>query len=471
MERSYALDALRGVAILAMVLSGIVPHGLPAWMYHAQEGPPTYISAPIVPGLTWVDLVFPLFLFAMGAAIPLALSRRLEKGTPMRSILGGIAWRGVMLAIFAVYNDHVGAYAFTSDASAGKTQWALALLGFSVLWPVWGRFPAKWSKTTVTAVRVVGWAGLAALMALLPLTGVQPAFRLGFRNWVGVEDIIILVLANVSVAGSLIWLCTRGQWWARLAPAGLFLALRIGSSWPGWAHSLWQFTPADWLYRMEFLKYLIIVLPGTVVGDVLLQGMRAPAQEPTWARARYAALATTAFAFVPLVLSALEARWVLRGTLASLALGALAWALVARPGSERERLLARLIQWGTYWLIIGLCFEPYEGGIRKDGTTISYFFVCMGLAHLALAGFTVIVDVWNWRRPLSLLIDNGQNPLLAYMACSNLVLPILALATVAERVDKLALPPWGGAAYAALVTLISALFVSVCTRRAWMVRA
>ncbi|HLO52557.1 MAG TPA: DUF5009 domain-containing protein, partial [Kamptonema sp.] len=39
-KRADALDALRGIAVLAMVLSGTIARKtLPAWMYHAQEPP------------------------------------------------------------------------------------------------------------------------------------------------------------------------------------------------------------------------------------------------------------------------------------------------------------------------------------------------------------------------------------------------------------------------------------------------
>ena len=39
-KRALSLDAFRGYSILTMVLSsGIVFGVLPAWMYHAQEGP------------------------------------------------------------------------------------------------------------------------------------------------------------------------------------------------------------------------------------------------------------------------------------------------------------------------------------------------------------------------------------------------------------------------------------------------
>ena len=63
LRRALSLDALRGFAILTMVLSGTVPYkGLPAWMYHAQLPPPDRVFNPNLPGLTWVDLVFPFLL-------------------------------------------------------------------------------------------------------------------------------------------------------------------------------------------------------------------------------------------------------------------------------------------------------------------------------------------------------------------------------------------------------------------------
>ena len=39
-KRAYALDALRGYAIITMVLSATVAwNSLPGWMYHAQTPP------------------------------------------------------------------------------------------------------------------------------------------------------------------------------------------------------------------------------------------------------------------------------------------------------------------------------------------------------------------------------------------------------------------------------------------------
>lgn len=101
-KRIDALDALRGLAVLAMVLSGVIPFNgtLPAWMYHAQFPPPTHQFNPKLSGLTWVDLVFPIFLFSLGIAIPLALSRRLSQGWKTLDMIIGILKRGFLLATF-----------------------------------------------------------------------------------------------------------------------------------------------------------------------------------------------------------------------------------------------------------------------------------------------------------------------------------------------------------------------------------
>lgn len=72
--RYLSLDFLRGITIFGMVLSAIQPSGvMPGWMYHVQNPPPTHDLNMAVPGIGWVDLVFPIFIFCMGAAIPLSL--------------------------------------------------------------------------------------------------------------------------------------------------------------------------------------------------------------------------------------------------------------------------------------------------------------------------------------------------------------------------------------------------------------
>jgi uncharacterized membrane protein len=71
-KRAYALDALRGFAILAMVLSGTIKYKiLPAWMYHAQEPPPTHTFHPNLPGFNLGRYCISNFLVLYGSSYPL----------------------------------------------------------------------------------------------------------------------------------------------------------------------------------------------------------------------------------------------------------------------------------------------------------------------------------------------------------------------------------------------------------------
>src|SRR5574344_1553331 len=103
-QRATSLDALRGYAILTMVLSATVVGGiLPAWMYHAQTPPPTHAFNPELPGLTWVDLVFPFFLFSMGAPFPFSVGKRIERGERLWRLSWDALKRGLQLTFFAIF--------------------------------------------------------------------------------------------------------------------------------------------------------------------------------------------------------------------------------------------------------------------------------------------------------------------------------------------------------------------------------
>ena len=472
-NRATALDALRGLAILAMVLSGLVPGTLPAWMYHAQDAPPTHITNINLPGISWVDVVFPFFLFSMGAAIPLALSRRLEKGK-WWSVVPGILWRGVLLAAFAYYRDHVDPFAFTFTPT--PHDWKMALVAFALVFPIWWRMPKVIPVPVQWLIRAAGfWLALVLLSFYRYADNANLAWNQhALRQWVERCDIIILVLANVSVFGSLIWLGTRKAWFARLAPVGLMVALKISATAPGWGRTAWNATPAYWLYRMEFLKYLTIILPATIVGDMMVDWLKArvkenvQAQWPLW---RLVPLTLLLFAFAPVCVIGLKERWVVETTLISAGMLLLGALLTRKPLCELERFVARLFQWGAYWLILGLVFEPYEGGIKKSNATISYFFVTLGLAILMLAAFTLLVERLKGRWTVALLADNGQNPLLAYIGISNFVLPLLALSGVNAWLDSRLVTPWQGALHAGVITLLLALVVSAATRAKVFVRA
>jgi predicted acyltransferase len=460
-KRALALDALRGLSILAMALSGYIPYGvLPNWMYHAQVPPPQHIFNPQIPGLTWVDLVFPFFLFSMGAAMPLALSRRIEKGYPHWKTVLYVLERGFLLAAFALYREHVLPGVMSENP---KTQtWLLALFAFALLFPILMRLPQSWNLQVRWAIKGGGWLGAIAFMALM-------RYPDGSGFSLNRSDIIIILLANSAVFGSLIWLFSKASILVRLSFLGVLMAQRLAAPLGGWVHSVSEFSPLPWVYRFGYLHYLFIVVPGTIVGDLILKWIKSPAEDRSkrgnWTASQLLFISALTFGLNLILVVGLTNRWLLATTLVAFALCALGWWLVSRPTNSTEQLMKSLFLWGAYWLVLGLVFEPYEGGIKKDPNTMSYFFVTTGLAIFLLIALTVIIDVFNKKRCLQLVIDNGQNPMIAYLGITNLIPPLLALTTLGSLLESLMPTPWLGFLRGVLMTLLLALAVSVFTRR------
>jgi predicted acyltransferase len=80
-QRIVSIDALRGFVMFTMIfvndLAGASKEIVPDWMVHFSD------RHKGGSGMTFVDLVFPAFLFIVGMSIPIALSGRLAKGEPI----------------------------------------------------------------------------------------------------------------------------------------------------------------------------------------------------------------------------------------------------------------------------------------------------------------------------------------------------------------------------------------------------
>ncbi len=470
-RRSLALDALRGWAILTMVLSGMVPDALPAWMHHAQVIHEKF--NPAVPGITWVDLVFPFFLFAMGAAIPFALRRRLERGMTDLQAVATAFKRGFLLIVFAIFQHHVGPWSLEAKTGPGALPMVLALAGFAVMFLVLVRMPDRIPPPLTWALRAVGWLGGALLL-----------WRIyGYPFDYTQNNIILWLLAQMAVFGSLAWLATRNSITARLGILGFLMAIRMASNETGWVNWLSGHTSIPGIFSMGPWGYLFIVIPGSIAGDLIQKWMRssgsdepAPAAE-AWSPTRLwvialamlglnaAVLVGLAPAGVPDKALGLLARWAPIASPIIIALTLTAGMLFAKPASEAEKLLRTLFVWGTYWLVLGLLFEPYEGGIKKDSATMSYYFVTAGLALFMLISFMIIIDILGHRRWFAgLLVDNGQNPMIAYVGFAHLMFPVMALVGASAFLDKIFDGPALGMTRGILQTLLLAVIVSGFTR-------
>lgn len=556
--RAHALDALRGYAIITMVLSAMEAFSvLPRWMYHAQVPPPDHVFDPTIYGITWVDIIFPFFLFSMGAAIPLSLGRQHAKGESIMKLTWKTVQRWVKLTFFAIFIIH--AFPFMLGYEQEWMRYAMPIFFFILLCLMFMPNPFGLSPYKARAITWSAYLVAVGFMLLQPYAGGAP-FRLTD------SDCIMLILANVSLTGSIIYLLTIGHTLRRLALlpflVALFMAAHTANSWPALLiHTSWL----PWLYLPAYQEYLLIIIPGTVAGEwiaqwlekmkandtskglvksyqkkseavlengnplkggrgaVLENGNKVKNDEKTVlenenkvrtrseemkdkenALALPVALLSLALIVVNVVL--LFGRHLVANLVATMVLTALtAWLLRSRrkagttgveaakqraasrdassqeaakqevynqksssaPASPTLHFWQRLSSAGAYLLLLGLCLESYEGGIRKDDVTLSYLFVTCGLAFYALLLLTVVCDHWHVRWLCAPLEMVGKNPMVAYVSASMVIIPVLILTHIYPYIDALSSQPLTGFLKGVLLTALCMALTAWFTHKRW----
>ena len=614
--RAHALDALRGYAIITMVLSAMEAFSvLPRWMYHAQVPPPDHVFDPTIYGITWVDIIFPFFLFSMGAAIPLSLGRQHAKGESIMRLTWKTVQRWVKLTFFAIFIIH--AFPFMLGYEQEWMRYAMPIFFFILLCLMFMPNPFGLSPYKARAITWSAYLVAVGFMLLQPYAGGAP-FRLTD------SDCIMLILANVSLTGSIIYLLTIGHPLRRLALlpflVALFMAAHTANSWPALLiHTSWL----PWLYLPAYQEYLLIIIPGTVAGEWIaqwLETMKAndtskglvdnyqkkseavlengnplkggrgavlengngvkndekavlenvnplkggrgavlesgnkvkndekvvlenenkvrtkseEMKEKENALALPVALLSLALIVTNVVL--LFGRHLVANLIATIVLTALtAWLLRSRreagstgveaakqraaskeassqgaakqelsnretssqeaakqrisnreassqeaaeqevsnqkssstPASPTLHFWQRLSSAGAYLLLLGLCLESYEGGIRKDDVTLSYLFVTCGLAFYALLLLTVVCDHWHVRWLCAPLEMVGKNPMVAYVSASMVIIPVLILTQLYPYIDALSSQPLTGFLKGVLLTALCMALTAWFTHKRW----
>lgn len=597
--RAHALDALRGYAIITMVLSAMEAFSvLPRWMYHAQVPPPDHVFDPTIYGITWVDIIFPFFLFSMGAAIPLSLGRQHAKGESITKLTWKTVQRWVKLTFFAIFIIH--AFPFMLGYEQEWMRYAMPIFFFILLCLMFMPNPFGLSPYKARAITWSAYLVAVGFMLLQPYAGGAP-FRLTD------SDCIMLILANVSLTGSIIYLLTIGHPLRRLALLpfliALFMAAHTANSWPAQLiHTSWL----PWLYLPAYQEYLLIIIPGTVAGEWIAQwlekmkandtskglvdnyqkkneavlengnplkggreavpengkgvkdvekvvleneikdeeqevlenneekkgGREAVLENGNKVRTRSeemkekenalalpVALLSLALIVTNVVL--LFGRHLVANLVATMVLTALtAWLLRSRreagttgveaakqrtaskdassqnaakqevsnretssqgaakqevynqksssaPASPTLHFWQRLSSAGAYLLLLGLCLESYEGGIRKDDVTLSYLFVTCGLAFYALLLLTVVCDHWHVRWLCAPLEMVGKNPMVAYVSASMVIIPVLILTQLYPYIDALSSQPLTGFLKGVLLTALCMALTAWFTHKRW----
>ena len=146
-KRNVAIDMLRGLTMLLMVFVndmwtvGDVPHFLEH--FDTRED-----------GMGVADLVFPMFLFAMGMSIPYAIERRFSKGFSGESTLGHILSRTLALLLMGVFIVNSEGR-FESTLGYGLPFYRIAMVIAFFL--IWNAYPAgakhkKWLQASGIAI-------------------------------------------------------------------------------------------------------------------------------------------------------------------------------------------------------------------------------------------------------------------------------------------------------------------------------
>jgi heparan-alpha-glucosaminide N-acetyltransferase len=255
-QRVLSIDAFRGLTILVMVfvnqLAGV--SGVPQWARHMKAD---------ADAMSFVDVVFPAFLFIVGMSIPFALAQRQARADDGAALQRHVLARSaglIVLGLFMVnaeegYNPaampfnigwwSLGLYLCTfliwgvygSAAAGGRNTWrTLGVLGLLVLSCAWRGGPdgkawmthqwwgilglIGWSYLISASVYLAGRARVAPLLAATAaciatyaLCHALPATR--YPNWSDLADCGGLVcetsLTLLGVVTSLVFFAKPGE--------------------------------------------------------------------------------------------------------------------------------------------------------------------------------------------------------------------------------------------------------------------
>lgn len=445
-RRIVTIDILRGITIFAMILCANIGFNsdLPSWMFHAQTPPPTYAFNPDVPGITWVDLVFPFFLFTMGAAFPLAMRKKLDRGVSRWEVTGSLFRRWMTLSIFAIALGN--AYQIGSSPRPEMVKGLFSIALWAVMFLSLVRLPDERKG------RIVNNAGLLLTVAM----AVVSVDFLGLKLSRYSSDIIIMILANIAVFGGLIWMFTkddlRMRWLVLFFIAGLKAVSSYAPQALEWVPS---FACIGWLFSWGFLQYLVIAVAGSIVGDKLLEHSRSGEQVEI--SNQHLTAAGIALIAMLVQLWGLFTRHIAADLAISAALGCIFVVLTFK----RRNIVSWLGYFGFAFMLIGIIFDPIDGGITKDHCNLSYLLTTTGMT--ALTGTFVLALELKWQIKGRGLSGCGQNPMLAYTVTNFLIGPVLAMIGFGAWINAMSIgsPFWGivrGLVYTLLMVAVTCFF-------------
>jgi heparan-alpha-glucosaminide N-acetyltransferase len=161
--RMVSIDVFRFIPLLLMIFFSLLNErsfkvsNIPSWMWHAH--PPT--------SMTIVDIIFPLFVFAVGMCIPIAINKRLEKTKSLLQVWTHILIRAVSMMLMGKLMAHVWLFSKTGRP-IGMSMDLWGVLLFVSFFLIWIRRPDSQGpkRGLFISLRCVGVVLLAYLLAI-----------------------------------------------------------------------------------------------------------------------------------------------------------------------------------------------------------------------------------------------------------------------------------------------------------------
>jgi predicted acyltransferase len=225
--RVDSVDVLRGLVMFTMIFVNDLAraHNVPAWMKHFRG----------YSGMTFVDLVFPAFQFIVGLSIPLALSRRLERGEPVWRALEHVLVRTAALLAIGIMMVNSDLHPNSALMGWSGTLWTVLMytsaiaMCFSIS-PGGKDAPENRRRTwriVSLVVRTLGVAGMTALAMTYRASNGKAVLTLHpffLRHaWYG----ILGVIGWGYLVASLVYLVFRNRRTALLACTALAMCLYV----------------------------------------------------------------------------------------------------------------------------------------------------------------------------------------------------------------------------------------------------
>ncbi|MFC4991929.1 acyltransferase family protein [Rubritalea tangerina] len=166
-QRLMSLDALRGFDMFLIIGGGSLIQDFTRktqWEWDNVIG--QHMQHVAWEGIQALDIVFPLFMFLAGVAIPYAIVSKLEKGEARRSLLWKVLKRVVILILLGLVYNGALSFNFESLRAASVLGQIGVAYGIAALICLYSR---RWTTPVYWAAGIM--LGYAALQLWLPVPG------------------------------------------------------------------------------------------------------------------------------------------------------------------------------------------------------------------------------------------------------------------------------------------------------------